>query len=254
MEPSFSGFSAVGLYNSIAGVIFPEITFAREILPRKASANVLNTNTTGLPFGSTGISTSAPSFVAFTGAIDVGAGTRSMNCWRTSFTPSPVMEQHLKIGTMSPWPIPFERPRLNSSSVNSPLSKKISINSSSVSAIASERASLSSRVTTEVPNFALRSSITFSTFTFSLSVFVRTKNFGVPAALVASQAFSVPTCIPDEASTKMAAASTALSADCTSPAKSKKPGVSRKLSFTLLNSTGTSVVLMEYPFSISILS
>ena len=80
------------------------------------------------------------------------------------------------------------------------------------------------------------------------------KNLGEPNFLQASHAFSVPTWMPEEASTKIAAASTPLSAPCTSPAKSKNPGVSTKLILTLLYSTGTNVVLMEYPFSISILS
>ncbi len=60
-----------------------------------------------------------------------------------------------------------------------------------------------------------------------------------------SQAFSVPTCIPEEASTTIIAASQARSAEFTSPTKSKYPGVSIKLIFTLLYSTGTIEALIE---------
>ena len=162
-----------------------------------------------------------------------------------SSTPSPVIAEHDITGTISPAPIPWERPLLNSSSVNSSPEKNFSISSSSVSAIASVSASLSSRVTTEVPNLLLSSSMTSSTFTFSLSVLFMRKNLGILKCLHEFQAFSVPTCTPDEASTTIAAASTALSAEFTSPTKSKNPGVSTKFIFTFLYSTGTSEVLME---------
>ena len=177
-----------------------------------------------------------------------------MNCSRASLTPSPVTAEQASTGTISPAPIPCERPLLNSSSVNSSPAKNFSMSSSSVSAIASVRASLSSSVTTDVPNLSLSSSIVASTSTFSLSVLLIRKNLGIPNCLQEFHAFSVPTWIPEEASTIIAAASTALSAELTSPTKSKNPGVSTKLILTLLYSTGTSEVLMEYPFSISILS
>ena len=184
----------------------------------------------------------------------MASGTYFTSSSNISLIPSPLTEEQQNTGAMSPVEIPFTSPLLNCSSVNSPASKYISISSSSTSAMASLRASLSSRVATEVPNLACNSPMVLSISTFSLSVLVIMKNLGISAFLQAFHAFSVPTCIPDDASTRIAAASTALRADWTSPTKSKNPGASTKLIFTLLYSTGTMVVLIEYPFSISILS
>ena len=75
--------------------------------------------------------------------------------------------------------------------------------------------------------------------------------------LYLSQAFhaaSVPTWIPDPASTMITAASAARRAAFTSPIKSKYPGVSIKFILLPFHSIGTTDVLMEYPFSTSILS
>src|SRR3990170_7740605 len=59
------------------------------------------------------------------------------------------------------------------------------------------------------------------------------------------QASSVPTSTPDTASTTTTAASATCSADLTSPTKSVKPGVSRKLILQSLYSMGMTEVEME---------
>ena len=157
----------------------------------------------------------------------------------TSFVPSLLMAEQHMTGQMSPEAMPFIRPVLNSSSVNSSPSKYFSMSASSVSAMTSFRASLSSSVTTEGPNLSFRAWMTSSRLTFSLSVLLMTKNLGTLNFWQEAQAFSVPTWMPEDASTKMAAASAAFRAELTSPTKSNTPGVSRKLILVLLYSTGT---------------
>ncbi len=139
-------------------------------------------------------------------------------------------------GAMESDRIPARTPFANSSSVNACPSKYFSISSSSVSATASESASRSESSMTDRPNFSLSASMTASTSTFSLSVLLMIKNRGMSNWLQEFQAFSVPTWMPEDASTKIAADSTALMAELTSPTKSKNPGVSIKLSFVLLKS------------------
>ena len=68
------------------------------------------------------------------------------------------------------------------------------------------------------------------------------------------QAFCVPTCTPALPETTIIAASAALTASSTSPTKSKYPGVSSTLIFTLSHGTGISVVEIEKCLLISSLS
>ena len=86
---------------------------------------------------------------------------------------------------------------------------------------------------------------TLSTSTFSLSILVRTINFGFLCLLHSSHAFSVPTCTPADASTMIIDDAAVLSAERISPLKSNNPGVSRKLYLYPWYSTGTRVVLIE---------
>ena len=183
-----------------------------------------------------------------------GFGTYLQRESRTSSTPSPVSALIVMTGMMSPLWIPVARPCANSSSVKASPSKNFSMSSSSAAATASSRASLSSRVTHALPNLSWIAAMTSSSSTLSLSILLMMKNVGELNSLTRSQAFSVPTWIPDEASTMMIAVAPVERAALASPAKSKNPGVSIKLSFVPLYSTGTSVWLMVYPFSISIFS
>ncbi len=243
--PIFSGLSILVLYNSPV-LIFPEVTLNRDIFPTNGSAMVLNTNADTGSLGSHFliISLLFPSTPLYS-AYFVAIGTSLIIVSRNSFIPLPSNAQLVKTGIMSPDAIPADNPRLNSSSVNSSPLKYFSKSSSSVSAIASVSASFSDNCTTDVPNVFFKSSITFSTSTFSLSILFTRKNVGIPFSLQIFHAFSVPTCIPDDASTIITAASAALIPEYTSPTKSKYPGVSIKLILCLLYSTGTMDVLIE---------
>ena len=183
------------------------------------------------PAGSHAISMSLSSASLAAVTTVAGFGTYLHRASRTSSTPSPVRALIVKIGMMSPLWIPVASPCANSSSVNGSPSKNFSMSSSSAPATASSRASLSSSVTHAVPNLSCTVAITSSRFTLSLSILLITKNVGELYSLTRSQAFSVPTWIPEEASTMMIAVAPVDSAALASPAKSKNPGVSIKLSF-----------------------
>ena len=107
---------------------------------------------------------------------------------------------------------------------------------------------------TDLPNFTRISANVFSKSAFSSSIWFTKKIRGRCISSVYSHAFSVPTSTPALPETTMIAASAALTASSTSPTKSKYPGVSSTLIFTLSHGTGINVVEMEKCLLISSLS
>ena len=243
--PIFSDLLSLSLTSSMPPVSFPPITFMTEIFPTNGSAIVLNTNAEGAAPASTGSAASS--------------GERPMPTMKSRMASAgcPSTNGVLHTGTMLPSRIPPLRPCLISASVNSSPSKYFSISSSSDEAMASMRSSSmsvsghASGVIPE-PNFPFSASIAASTSAPPLSAMTMMR--GVPVFSQALHAFSVPTWTGFDPSTRIIAVSAALSAALTSPAKSKNPGVSMKLIFVPFHSMGIIDVLMEYPFSISILS
>ena len=101
------------------------------------------------------------------------------------------------------------------------------------------------------PNISLKSSTTLKKSAFSRFILFTNTILGMFFWLVYSQPFSVPTSMPDEASTNSTAPSATLRLENTSPTKSKYPGVSRILILTSFHSTGSTEAPIEICLFIS---
>ena len=104
------------------------------------------------------------------------------------------------------------------------------------------------------PNWPIRSSSNLSKLIFSLSILFTNMILGVSYFSRFFHAFSVPTSIPEEPSTRRTEPSLALLAPYISPIKSKYPGVSSILNLVLFHSTGITDVPIETCLAISCLS
>ncbi len=105
--------------------------------------------------------------------------------------------------------------------------------------------------TTLFPKTSLSSDSTLEKFAFSLSILLIKNKCGIFLSSTKSQAFSVPTSIPETLSTAITALSLTFKLATSSPTKSKYPGVSMAFILTSFQSHGATAALIEILLFIS---